>query len=94
MLLAPQGCVTLRHCYIHMAVDGVMTLLFKDRMEPASVGHSELQRFFRLPFTQPSDMSSDGDGKRGLWYAHFDGSWIARQMELYPGKDPILLVAG
>ena len=28
------------------------------------------------------------------WYAHFDGEWIARQMELHPDKPPILLVAG
>lgn len=32
--------------------------------------------------------------KRGLWYAHFDGQWIARQMELHADKPPILLVAG
>lgn len=32
--------------------------------------------------------------KRGLWYAHFDGQWIARQMEVHADKPPILLVAG
>uniref|UniRef100_A0A1B0BWC9 Myosin VI cargo binding domain-containing protein n=1 Tax=Glossina palpalis gambiensis TaxID=67801 RepID=A0A1B0BWC9_9MUSC len=29
--------------------------------------------------------------KPGLWYAHFDGQWIAKQMELHSGKPPILL---
>lgn len=32
--------------------------------------------------------------KRGLWYAHFDGQYVARQMELHTDKPPILLVAG
>lgn len=32
--------------------------------------------------------------KRGLWYAHFDGQYVARQMELHADKAPILLVAG
>jgi myosin-6 len=27
-------------------------------------------------------------------FAHFDGQWIARQMELHEGKTPLLLVAG
>jgi len=31
---------------------------------------------------------------KGWWFAHFDGEWIARQMELHPGRDPVLLVAG
>lgn len=30
----------------------------------------------------------------GWWYAHFDGEWIARQLELHPDKVPVLLVAG
>lgn len=49
------------------------------------------QRFFRLPFVRPG---AAGDGARGWWYAHFDGDWIARQMELHPGRTPILLLAG
>uniref|UniRef100_A0A8C6TR32 Unconventional myosin-VI n=1 Tax=Neogobius melanostomus TaxID=47308 RepID=A0A8C6TR32_9GOBI len=39
------------------------------------------QRFFRIPFIR-------------WWYAHFDGPWVARQMELHPEKQPIILVAG
>merc|ERR1719481_1239893 len=60
---------------------------------------SSNQRFFRIPFVRP-DGSSDNCvnpahlGGRGWWYAHFDGGWIGRQMELHEGKAPILLVAG
>ncbi|XP_037099841.1 unconventional myosin-VI-like isoform X4 [Syngnathus acus] len=53
------------------------------------------QRFFRIPFIRPGDQYKDPQGKKkGWWYAHFDGPWIARQMELHPDKHPILLVAG
>uniref|UniRef100_A0A3B3ZX36 Unconventional myosin-VI n=1 Tax=Periophthalmus magnuspinnatus TaxID=409849 RepID=A0A3B3ZX36_9GOBI len=53
------------------------------------------QRFFRIPFIRPGDQFKDPSGKKkGWWYAHFDGPWIARQMELHPDKQPILLVAG
>jgi len=53
------------------------------------------QRYFRIPFSKPSDEHRSSDaGVKGLWYAHFDGRWIARQMELYNNKAPILLVAG
>lgn len=53
------------------------------------------QRFFRIPFIRPADQYKDPQNKKkGWWYAHFDGPWIARQMELHPDKSPILLVAG
>ncbi|NP_001395184.1 unconventional myosin-VI isoform 4 [Mus musculus] len=53
------------------------------------------QRFFRIPFIRPADQYKDPQNKKkGWWYAHFDGPWIARQMELHPDKPPILLVAG
>jgi len=48
---------------------------------------SDSQRYFRIPFTK------DGQNK-GLWYAHFDGQFIARQMEIHPGKEATLLIAG
>jgi len=55
------------------------------------------QRFFRIPFVRPGDKKA-GEGKKGAkkgwWYAHFDGQWIARQMELHPEKAPVLLLAG
>ena len=53
------------------------------------------QRFFRIPFSRPADQHrGSGDHKKGLWYAHFDGKWIARQMEIYDDKRPVLLLAG
>ena len=54
------------------------------------------QRFFRIPFARPADEFRDDptNKKHGQWYAHFDGQFIARQMELYPDKPPMLLVAG
>ncbi len=57
---------------------------------------SDAQRFFRIPFVKPNADSSNSApaDKKGYWYAHFDGQWIARQMELHPDKPPVLLVAG
>ncbi|XP_031758534.1 unconventional myosin-VI isoform X4 [Xenopus tropicalis] len=53
------------------------------------------QRYFRIPFIRPADQYKDPQNKKkGWWYAHFDGPWIARQMELHPDKPPIMLVAG
>lgn len=55
-----------------------------------SVGLANEQRYFRIPFVKTSSNS----GQRGWWFAHFDGQWIARQLELHPDKEPILLIAG
>lgn len=56
------------------------------------------QRFFRIPFVRPGvapqPENPSTSGKRGWWYAHFDGQYVARQMELHPDKPPILLTAG
>merc|ERR1712183_412854 len=53
------------------------------------------QRYFRIPFIRPQDRGlSPQQQKRGWWFAHFDGKFIARQMELHPGKPALLLVAG
>jgi len=54
------------------------------------------QRFFRIPFVRPDadGAAAKKGGKKGWWFAHFDGQWIARQMELHPDKEPVLLVAG
>ncbi|KAM4694161.1 unconventional myosin-VI isoform 1-T2 [Discoglossus pictus] len=53
------------------------------------------QRYFRIPFIRPADQYKEPQNKKkGWWYAHFDGTWIARQMELHPDKPPIMLVAG
>uniref|UniRef100_H2YSJ6 Unconventional myosin-VI n=1 Tax=Ciona savignyi TaxID=51511 RepID=H2YSJ6_CIOSA len=53
------------------------------------------QRYFRIPFIRPSDVGRDPNlTRKGWWYAHFDGPYIVRQMELHPDKVPLLLVAG
>ena len=51
------------------------------------------QRYFRIPFVRP-DLKNKAGAKKGWWFAHFDGQWIARQMELHPDKPPVLLTAG
>lgn len=62
----------------------------------AASSAARTQRYFRVPFARSSDKYRDGNEtkKAGFWYAHFDGQWIARQMELHPDKVPILLMAG
>ncbi|XP_074517776.1 myosin VIb isoform X2 [Sebastes fasciatus] len=67
---------------------------------PMTAQHQEVamnrqQRYFRIPSIRPADQYKDPQNKKkGWWYAHFDGPWIARQMELHPDKQPIVLVAG
>ncbi|XP_049870051.1 myosin heavy chain 95F isoform X2 [Pectinophora gossypiella] len=50
-------------------------------------------RYFRIPFVRPA-AGADAADRRGWWYAHFDGQYVARQMELHPDKTPVLLQAG
>ncbi|CAH0605729.1 unnamed protein product [Chrysodeixis includens] len=53
-------------------------------------------RYFRIPFVRAgtgTGASSEPE-RRGWWYAHFDGQYVARQMELHPDKTPVLLQAG
>jgi myosin-6 len=72
-------------------------------------GMNTSQRFFRIPFVRPINSNSSGENgnqtptsisspskqaQKGWWYAHFDGDWIGRQMELHPERKPVLLVAG
>lgn len=45
-------------------------------------------------FGSHSDICYSFTDKRGMWYAHFDGQYVARQMELHADKPPILLIAG
>ena len=55
------------------------------------------QRFFKMPFAKPADQMRDSQNpshKKGMWYSHFDGKWIARQMEVYEDKPAVLLLAG
>lgn len=58
----------------------------------AEIGPS-VHRYFRIPFIRPNANPND-QNKRGWWYAHFDGNYVARQMELHQDKPPILLIAG
>jgi myosin-6 len=50
---------------------------------------------YEIPFARPADeFRGETQKKHGMWYAHFDGEWIARQMEIYPDKTPTLMIAG
>ena len=61
----------------------------------SSKSNSIEQRYFRIPFSRPADQMRDSNDKRkGWWFSHFDGKWIARQMEIYDEKPPVLLLAG
>lgn len=76
----------------------------------APVVPTSSQRYFRIQFVRPSsnqngelnqsnghtDVGTTGlsEGRRGWWYAHFDGQFVSRQMELHPDKPAILLTAG
>jgi len=62
---------------------------------PQAAPQMEEQRFFRIPFVPPAGAAGPaGVPSRGWWFAHFDGKWIARQMEIHEQKPPVLLVAG
>ncbi|XP_041970187.1 myosin heavy chain 95F isoform X2 [Aricia agestis] len=50
-------------------------------------------RYFRIPFVRAGG-GGGAEERRGWWYAHFDGQYVARQMELHPDKTPVLLQAG
>ena len=59
------------------------------------VQNANSQRYFRIPFIRNQEQNLDPQFiKKGWWYAHFDGQYIARQMELHPDKVPVLLIAG
>jgi len=60
----------------------------------AKGGEARVSRYFRIPFVRPGDDKAGATKKKGWWFAHFDGQWIARQMELHPDKAPVLLVCG
>ena len=50
------------------------------------------QRFFRLPLKQ---VGANGNSYvAGWWLAHFDGPWIARQLEIRDNTFPVLKIAG
>lgn len=53
-------------------------------------------RYFRIPFikTGKNVMAEIPDDVRGWWYAHFEGQFVARQMEVFQSQTPLLLVVG
>ncbi|CAO1430727.1 unnamed protein product [Diamesa hyperborea] len=64
------------------------------RTQPAKPeANASVHRYFRIPFVRPNANPNDTQN-RGWWYAHFDGNYVSRQMELHADKPPILLVAG
>ncbi|CAF1034350.1 unnamed protein product [Rotaria sordida] len=72
-------------------------LLTTTNSKKNSSGKGAEQRYFRIPFIRPNDQNRNTHGeqkKKGWWYAHFDDKWIARQMEIHPNKEAVLLVAG
>ena len=53
------------------------------------------ERFYRIPYTRPVDKSKKpADRVKGLWYAHFNGQKIQRQLETHPLQKPVVLIAG
>lgn len=87
-------------CSDQRAPKSVLEYAEQNPAPPTTTQHQEVamnrqQRYFRIPFIRPADQYKDPQNKKkGWWYAHFDGPWIARQMELHPDKQPIVLVAG
>jgi hypothetical protein len=47
-----------------------------------------------MPTAGAGDTNAPGMGgiQKGWWYAHFDGDWIGRQMELHSGKIMVVKV--
>nr|CAD7570088.1 unnamed protein product [Timema californicum] len=83
----------IQHSFCHIPAAKVRT----PRAQVKQPINNNSQRYFRIPFIRPSvaiGPQGDANNKRGWWYAHFDGEFVARQMELHPDKPPILLVAG
>ncbi|PAV72772.1 hypothetical protein WR25_15279 [Diploscapter pachys] len=59
------------------------------------------QRYFKLPFTSksestknPTSLTFNQSNDNAIWYAHFNGQYISRQMEIHPNRPPSLLLAG
>jgi myosin-6 len=78
-------------CIMDQRAEGECLAEFTRQNNGDAPGEPE-QRYFRIPFLRQGSATSGG--QRGWWFAHFDGMWIARQLELHPNREPILLVAG
>lgn len=75
-----------------------MPAIIKQQQQPpakkSAAATARPQRFFRVSFARPSDQYRNADYKKvGWWYAHFDGEWIARQLEIH-ANGVLLLVSG
>merc|ERR1711872_1173567 len=68
----------------------------KIKLSTKKVVEYNSHRYFKIPFVRPGtgEISPAHQIGKGWWFAHFDGQWIARQMELHDGKRPITLIAG
>lgn len=67
----------------------------QEPVTPPALPPRRAQRFFRVPFMRRTNQYRETEFKKqGWWYAHFDGQWIARQMEVFPGRPALLLMAG
>jgi myosin-6 len=75
--------------YNERAPNSVMDQNFNISVDNTNSKSNE-NRYFRIPFVRPNTTS----GLKGWWFAHFEGQWISRQMEIHPDKQPILLIAG
>ncbi|UMM10823.1 hypothetical protein L5515_000419 [Caenorhabditis briggsae] len=50
------------------------------------------QRYFKVSFA--TDNRKNGGSQSGMWYAHFNGQYIRRQLTIRPSQKPQLLVSG
>lgn len=73
------------------------------KLAPATYPHVNpalrLQRYFKVPFSNksaknPENLRQVGGQQNGMWYAHFNGQYIQRQLTVLPGAKPQLLIAG
>lgn len=60
---------------------------------PGSTTHLE-QRYFKYTFDAGAQQEFQFSGKTGIWYAHFSGPNIQRQITIRPGQMPQLMIAG
>ncbi|CAD6190954.1 unnamed protein product [Caenorhabditis auriculariae] len=72
----------------------------RNNMAPHMNPALTLQRYFKVPFNSKTE-STKNPGKMelsgapsGIWFAHFNGQWIQRQISVKPGSKPALLIAG
>lgn len=59
---------------------------------------NKIQKYYCIPFVRENDnfnrFRTDGTVRKGWFMIHFDGEKPVRQIELHPGRSPLLLLAG